>query len=408
MRRAFLLPVVVLSFSACSAGDGTPETGKTATVSSPVINGVFDDGTTHDMVVQIATDVGGGRSAACTGTMITNMVIVTARHCISRVDDYTKAVYEDYDPAKMSVWLGNDPRGSPDGTVAKTVHNTATNLYDNDIALVVLTKPIGKLIAPIRLAAPPTKLELVTVVGYGLTTADTGTSTGFHKRNKRDGLRIQAVGPSSSYGIGANEIVMGESICSGDSGGPVFDSASGALLAVTSRGGNGSKPTSTQPYLACVGSFTINIFTRVDGFSEMIKKTVTESGGVVWEEGSPKPEPPPGPTPPTPGALGASCAGAGDCDSKICVEWAGKMVCSSECSDTTPCPAGFDCLGGYCIAGDGTTPPPDPPPDAGNNADPGTTSKGSCSMARPEGESPASMFVGLALAGLAVLARRRR
>src|SRR5207245_5177697 len=116
-----------------------------------------------------------------------------------------------------------------------------------------------------------------------------------------------------------NEIALGESICQGDSGGPVKDHTTGALLAVTSRGGNGSAPTPSDPSAACVGSGTSNIFTRVDAFSSLITSTLAAYGETPWEEGSPKPPDPVGPTPGS-GALGSPCTAAGDCTTGICIE----------------------------------------------------------------------------------------
>ncbi len=190
MRRALWIPALLsagLALTACSADvdHGSQGGERTTTVSSPIINGEFDDGTKNDSVVLIETELPGGKAAGCSGTLVAPNVVFTARHCVSRTDDYSKAVYEDHDPAKMMIWLGNAPRFLPDGHVARIVHDSATNLYDSDFAILILKTGIGTMISPMRLASAPEKYEAVNAVGYGVTTSDTSTPTGVPKRYRR-------------------------------------------------------------------------------------------------------------------------------------------------------------------------------------------------------------------------------
>src|SRR5262249_43490996 len=141
--------------------------------------------------------------------------------------------------------------------------------------------------------------------------------------------------------------------CHGDSGGPVYDQASGALIALTSRGGNG---TGLDTAAGCTnggtGRAAQNIFSRGDAYADLIKSTVPSGAETGWEEGTRKPTSPTTPAP-DPGTLGAKCGGSGECASKICVAKDAAQVCSQACSDTKVCPTGFDCVSGYCFA----TPP---------------------------------------------------
>jgi hypothetical protein len=404
-----------------------------AKTSAPVIRGSLDTGTTHDTVVYLSfiVDAKAGLGGACTGTLIAPNVIATARHCVSNLDEsvYPPRVKADFVPSDISVYLHTNPTGTgiyhkPDGVGARIVHDTSTTLENSDFALLVTAANVSDDYAQIRLAKPPTRGESTFVVGYGVTETYTSSTPQPYQRYWRDNLSIQGVGPLSGY-IGSREIYLGESICQGDSGGPVMDHTTGALLAVTSRGGNGSRPTATDPSAGCVGTSAENIFTRVDGFADMIRKTLGEYGRIPWEEGAPKPPEPSGPPPPPAGSLGSPCANSDECASKICVDLGtGTNLCSRECSESSPCPDAFECASGYCI------PAAPPPPPAGEDAGPTTDDAGTppsdqlvpdqgatssskgCSIASARAPNETSgRDVGLlSLAALSVvlIARRRR
>lgn len=415
-RSSFVAPALAfVALAGCSGtSEGPTEGPALGTSKAAVINGAIDKPEKYPATVMIETvvDVAKGLGAGCTGTLISTRVVVTARHCVSNYNESTGTFGADYNKANMHVWYGAEPRGTPDNSVVKVVYPPSTRIDNADFALIVLAKAATPNFAPVRLTKPPKTGASVAVAGYGLSNDGvTSGPTAFHPRYRREGLNILAVGPAGGY-LGAKELMLGESICSGDSGGPVYDAASGALLAVTSRGGNGTRPTASQPWLGCVGSKTYNIFTRVDGFADLITTTLAEVGEVPWEEGGTKPPPPTTPPGPAPGEVGATCGVGSDCSTGLCIEYEGKKFCSKACGDKSACPASMDCVGGYCVPGAATPPPTEPPvDDAGTGdppaADPGeTTKKGGCTAA-PSHRAPNELAVGL-LFGLAALVVRRR
>ncbi len=411
MRTSLSLLMSLTFVVGCSATD-PPADPPLGVARAAVINGSIDKPEKYPSTVMIMAMVDATASAGCSGTLISTRVVVTARHCVSKYYQSTRSFGADYDKSKMGVWYGAEPRGSADNTVVKVVYPPSTTIENNDFALLVLGRPATPAFAPIRLAKPPKAGAFSAVAGYGL--SNDGVVSGpafFHPRYQRQNLQILAVGPTGGY-LGSRELMLGESICSGDSGGPVYDQTTGALLAVTSRGGNGTAPSKTTPYAGCVGSKTYNTFTRVDGFAALIKSTLAEVSEVPWEEGTAKP-PPPTPTGPTPGDIGAICGGPADCVSKICISYEGKQVCSKACTDKSACPENFDCVSGYCVP----NPPPPPidtlPPvdDAGIDppaADPvpEPTQKGGCSVVA--GHGPSSWNTAPLAAMVALLLRRRR
>lgn len=350
MRRV-ALALTLFAASACGGADEGP----VGTTRAAVVFGEPDVPPRYDATILIRGPV------LCTGTLISPHVAVTARHCVS---SFEKGVGfgANFRPSELEVFYGAEPRAERDNVVVRIVHNGEQPLGDNDLALIVLERAATAVpFAAVRLSSEPQKGEAVAVAGYGVT--DTGT---VGERYRREDLSVHYVGPIITLRLGERELMIGESVCRGDSGGPLYARASSALIAISSRGSNGQPEDAAKPWTACVGSATINYYTRTDSFAALIRATVHEVGERTWEEGKPRPEQP--------------------------------NVTVVACTDTASCEAGRECRDGFCLR----LPEPEPAP-ADPAAPPPKTTDGGCAIGRRATASGATLVLALAL-----LALRRR
>lgn len=390
---------------ACSSRGVAPTDGVGSSAAA-IVHGELDDPPKYGSVVLVTTNLGTG-FASCTGVMLTPHLVATARHCLTSLSaDRTKfGTPYDLKWTDVSVWPYDPKAGPAAGKVFAEIEGSEKLLKDADFALIVTKSPLPGPFAPIRLASAPTVGEDVAVAGFGWTDVDTVEAK--HDRFRREGLKILALGPDAAYsprGLGAKELEIGESVCQGDSGAPVFDQATGALLGVAVDVTNGYEPTSTDsPVTGCVdrpGSPARSAVTRVDAYADVIRKAARSLGETLWEEGQPQPSTDPGPAP---GTMGGFCQVAADCKTLPCVDFGDSSICTQACDASKPCPDGLTCEGGYCAR---PAPPPPPVADAGSSpsaAPGGSSSKGCSTSAGSAGLGPALL---VALVACAFVRRR--
>ncbi len=285
----------------------------TVQASQAIVHGAADRGRHPSVVALIARE--GSTSHICTAALIAPDIVLTARHCVAdlRVASIecpprVSQVGRSLEAASLAVVLGDDASSSPPAAYGRSVHVPYTDaLCDADIAVVTLDRKLP--LTPLRLARRSSLVEgrTVTAVGYGKTS---DRSAAGRKRFRTD-VPIVAVSPT--------EFVVGESTCSGDSGGPAIDSISGEIVGVVSRGS-----------VDCAGDRTSNVYTRVTAFLDLIDRIAGE--------------PPPVDEPPytPPADMGEACSDGESCATGLCVLDAG--YCSRACGPSVGrCPNGFRC-----------------------------------------------------------------
>ncbi len=373
--------------------------------SAPIIDGV-ESGIEDNSAVWVGIlSAEGYPMGSCSGVLVADNVVLTARHCVARTQSGGIAcskdgrsisgggVRSDYPADQLAIIVGATMSRKAAAFGKEVVTTGATNLCNNDLALIVLDRRIpDAMIAQIRLEAPPVKGEKILAVGWGVS-----NNSGSRVRRRRADIPITSVGPvgTTSGVVASNEFAIGEGICSGDSGGPAYSMTTGAVVGVVSRGGNAAPydPETDPAYTNCVDTpefDTHNLYTRVDTLKEFVLKAFEAAGSEPWLEGGPDPRK---------AKTGETCEAGDTCRSGTCIDTGSAKICSEICANEgSTCPTGFSCT----AAGDTKICAPTP------NAADASEQKGGCAVTTSTtGSSPdVGSFAALGLALAAVRSRR--
>jgi V8-like Glu-specific endopeptidase len=176
-----------------------------------------------------------GKTFVCTGTVVGDHTVITARHCIDGAVDATGCHI-----AAVVDRLGQSSRGP--GVDRYTAKECAvmpmTLTYRSDLGLIRLDRSVTGIV-PARLADSSTPRGSYTAYGYG----SFGNPLGAACDSRSDGHKRKA-----SY-KGALGLRFGQVTCKGDSGGPHFAGTSNVIAGVTSAG---------------AGAFGVNLDMNVD------------------------------------------------------------------------------------------------------------------------------------------------
>lgn len=322
--RVLLLPVL-LSMG-CGVVSEAPATPRRA---DELVGGTVDDGGFRDVVMLRAVftnDAGATQGFACTGTVITPRVVLTAAHCLNENGGpsgyaLTGVFFHNFDvapPTNGPQWVASTmwrrhPGWSP---------GSAMNV---DIGLVQLPAPIANVTPSPYLTRALTSADVgqpMRVVGYGITSSG-GTGAGTRRY-----VTLPLRGLTSSHIQLGNMSSAG--ICNGDSGGPSFLTARDGVRRVA------GVHSWTQPAGNCMDGLD----TRVDLYGPFIRQFLMDTGGASCVED---------------GLCASGCTPADpDC---VCQA---DGTCNGQCQNllTDPdCPA--DCVGeGTCSMN--ACPRPDP------------------------------------------------
>ena len=190
------------------------------------ITGGTLDGGEHPAVGLLLADRGNGPEPACSGTLVSSTVFLTAGHCTAGL-------------SSARVWVAFESQWSADSErFAGTAYTDPLFGQDkndsHDLAVVVLDAPVAS-IAPLALAGAGTldaKVSTVVAVGYG---ADEPAADKKNPAFAFDFTRRWAT--ADVAGVSKTELRLSTragGTCHGDSGGPEL--VGSTIVAVTSHG----------------------------------------------------------------------------------------------------------------------------------------------------------------------------
>jgi hypothetical protein len=292
LKQALLFLAGTAALVGCSTVDAAPVEHRG--ISKQAMVGGTVSGPTQDSVIFLMK----GQDESCSGTLIAPNLVLTARHCVAEPDEENEcgqfgAVAS---PTDMSIKVGGNA-GWETGTVVakgkKIIQPTTNNGCGFDAALILLDRDVPNAkISPVRFT-PLKNGEPAIAVGYGVDQNDNELT----QRMQRS-TTILGVGPTTgttivpyqmkdgqtfNYTAQMGDVVTGESTCSGDSGGPLFD-ANGAVVAMTSRGPFDSPSGGIHGTNGCADMVSIYASTIMN--KAMILEAAQEAGHPIADDGS--------------------------------------------------------------------------------------------------------------------------
>lgn len=216
--------------------------------------------TDEDFVVRVVA----GPSSTCSGALIDEDRVLTARHCIVERGERGELLPRNVAADSVVVEIGGDhfPWGEVGvrAIVAPTCGHAAG---DGDIAILVLErKLIGVPTHKARLDEPPAVGDKIEPIGFGRCVFTSNVI----RRTSRVAGPINEIAPRR-FRLDAN-------ICPGDSGGPALDPVSGRVVGVISAAVMDADEKT-------VGRAE---FTRLDAFREVFAQAALVAGGMSPNE----------------------------------------------------------------------------------------------------------------------------
>lgn len=288
-----LASFVALAGGGCAAP--MPETETLSEAEAPIVGGSLD--TTHKGVVSLLKQVQGGFYPSCSGTLLTQNLVLTAHHCVAALDsddggsvECGKTQFRDADSANtllVSVEANVGQEGlNPYRVDQVWVPERRSAVCGKDIALLLLSGSgiPGDVAKPIEpgLTTEVKPEAMFAAIGYGLQDPnDQRGETAGHRMGVDDAQVFCAGSACDTPMVTETEWIAESPVCSGDSGGPALDQA-GRVVGVTSRGDT---------------ECTIGIYSSVYAWRDFIVKGAVDAakagnyGAPTWAGGAVNPNP---------------------------------------------------------------------------------------------------------------------
>lgn len=270
--------IAMSTLPACFEGSSAPQLGR---VQRSLAGAEID--TEHTGVVLIADTT--FFAGYCSGTVIAPNLVLTAQHCVAPapsgdIDCATSRFARPHGAG--DVWVSTDDSvdaydlsllaaiesGSSDFAPVAEVHvpEPRALVCGNDIALLVLREPLPDSVQPIapRLDDSVQSPDAYVAVGFG----EVGQGEGLGTRRSREGFSV-ACGtgecPDATSFSSFTEVLGGDAVCSGDSGGPALD-LGGRVFGIAARSARGCGST---------------VYTAVEPWASWIRQVATRA----WQRG---------------------------------------------------------------------------------------------------------------------------
>jgi len=244
-----VLAGLALAASLTVVGCEGPSGEEIGRADSAIIGGKLD--TTHKGVVSLLKQVQGGYYPACSGTLLTQNLVLTAHHCVAELDsadgasvDCGKTSFKATERAStmlVSVEANVGDEGLDPFRVAQLwVPDGGNAVCGRDIALLLLSGAgvPANVATPIEpnLSKELAANEVFAAIGYGLQDpADETGQTAGHRMGVTDATVFCEGSACGTDLVLEGEFIADSPVCSGDSGGPALDK-NGRVSGVTSRG----------------------------------------------------------------------------------------------------------------------------------------------------------------------------